>query len=327
MKKMFLAVAAIASFFFVSCDNNSPYPEYEQYGKCSYYKIHTKGDQNALVDTGGAIFVKIKFKSSKDSVFLDINEQTRKASFPMRLGSPRFAGDFLAALSMLHVGDSASFFVPLDSLHKYYPEEFTMEPKYDSMPYLGFTVRVDSMYTSAKLAELRKKIEAEQKIQEEMMQKVQAVMTPVHDSARAKEPELKKKDAQLLKPYLAANGFSAKPNEGGIYFKELSAGNGKTIMIGSQVSVMYTGKYLDGTIFDANTLVPGQDPMPFQLGMTPMVEGFTKGVMMMKEKGKAVIVVPSELGYKDGLTRVFEIEVVEVKSPDMSMMPPQQPRQ
>lgn len=314
MKKLLFAVAAFAGVFFAaSCGGNKHYPGYEEENG-SYFKLLTASKETVSADTGGAIFIKIKFKTQKDSVFLDINKQTQRASFPMRIDKPKFAGDFLSMFMKLHKGDSASFFIPLDSLRKNYPKEFEFnDPKYDTMQYLGFAVKVDSIYSRTKMQELRKKQEAEQDRQIIIMQKKQAALAPLQEQAKKEEPDLKKKDKQLLTKYLAENKITAKPDADGVYFWETGTGTGEPLMPGMVVGVKYTGKYLNGTIFDANTLVEGEDPMYFRLGIDPMVQGFTNSVMKMKKGGKATFILPPKMGYNDSLTRVFDVEVVEAR--------------
>jgi FKBP-type peptidyl-prolyl cis-trans isomerase FkpA len=313
MKNFLITIAVAGVFLLASCGGNNRFPGYEEAENGSYFLLHTKGSGTTPVDTGGAMFVKIKFKTPKDSVFIDINKESHSASYPMRVDKPSFKGDFLDMFLRLHVGDSASFFVSLDSLKKHYPNEFTFEPKYDTMKYLGFCVKVDSIYSRQKVEGLRSKAEAEQKKQQDQMQKIQAVMQPIQTAAKEKEPDLKKKDGTLLKPYLTANKITVKPDADGIYYQETSSGTGEPLHPGEVVGVKYLGKYLDGTIFDTNTLVPGQELLYFHLGTDPMMPGFTASVLKMKKGGKATFILPPKQGYNDTLTRVFEVEVVEAR--------------
>ncbi|MCX6311482.1 MAG: FKBP-type peptidyl-prolyl cis-trans isomerase [Bacteroidetes bacterium] len=313
MKNFLIALGAAGTILFASCGGHSRFPGYDEAENGTYFKLLKKGDGTVTVDTGGAVFVKIKFMTAKDSVFLDINERTHAVSYPMRVDKSSFKGDFLDMFTRLHVGDSATFFISLDSLKAHYKDEFKFEPRYDTMKYLGFAVKIDSIYPRTKVQELRSKAEAEQKVQQEMMAKQQAVMQPIQEKAKALEPMLKKKDATLLKPYLAANKITAKPDENGVYYQEILAGTGPGITQGNVVSVRYVGKYLDGTMFDTNTLIDGQEPMTFQMGDGRLIPGFTNAVAKMKKGGKSTFILPSKMGYNDSLTRVFDVEVIDVK--------------
>lgn len=313
MKKAIFACAAAVAVLLVACGPTSPWPGYQAEENGTWFIQHTKGTGNEAVEVGGAMFIKIKFKDTKDSVFIDVNKESRSPSYPMRMDSSEFKGDFLDIMSRLHVGDSVSFFVKMDSLKKYYPDEFVFDPAHDSMEYLGFTVSVDSIYTKAKVEELQAKAQAERMKQQEMMMKIQAVMGPIQQKADSVSNIIKKKDAQLLKQYLAKNNVKAQPDENGIYYWENVPGTGAQLMPGMIVSLRYVGSYLDGTIFDTNTLVEGQDPLTFRLGLDPMMPGFTNSVLKMKEKGKSTFILPPKQGYNDSLTRVFEVEIIEAK--------------
>lgn len=313
IKKSVFAFMAATAFALVACGPVSPWPGYQAEQNGSWFQQHIKGEGTETVEVGGAIFIKIKFKDMKDSIFIDVNKESRSPSYPMRMDSSEFKGDFLDIMSRLHVGDSVSFFVKMDSLKKYYPDEFVFDAAHDTMDYLGFTVQVDSIYPKSKVEELQAKAAAERAKQQEMMMKIQEVMAPIHQKADSLTPMLKKKDASLLKPYLAKHSITEQPDENGIYYHVVTPGTGVQLMPGMIVSLRYTGTYLDGTIFDANTLVEGQDPMTFRLGLDPMMPGFTNSVLKMKDKGKSVFILPPKQGYNDSLTRVFEVEIVEAK--------------
>ena len=313
MKKGLFVLAAAVSALIIACGPPSPWPGYQADQNGSWLIQHKKGAGTETVEIGGAIFIKIKFKDAKDSVFIDVNRESRSPSYPMKMDTSAFAGDFLDIMGRLHIGDSVSFFVKMDSLKKYYPQEFVFDPAHDSMEYLGFTVMVDSIYTKAKVDEIQAKAMAERQKQQEMMMKIQMVMGPIQQKADSVSKIIKKKDGQLLQPYLTKNSITAKPDENGIYYQETMPGSGVQLMPGMIVSLRYVGKFLDGTIFDTNTLVEGQDPLTFRLGLDPMMPGFTNCVLKMKDKGKSVFVLPPKQGYDDSLTRVFEVEIIEAK--------------
>lgn len=78
---------------------------------------------------------------------------------------------------------------------------FSFPPRFDTMKYLGFTLKVDSIYSRSKAQELRKVAEAEQAKQQEMQMKMMAVMQPIQEKAKAAEPGLKKKTEPYLNPF------------------------------------------------------------------------------------------------------------------------------
>lgn len=316
-----VAIVLIAFSSFSKGDKKK-FPGYKKCEGNSYFLLHKKSANTISVDTGGAVFVKMKFKTDYDSVFLDINKATGAPSYPLLITKPLYKGDFLNFFYQLHIGDSATFFISLDSLKKYYPNEFTFEPKFDAMKYLGFTVKIDSIYTKAKIAELQAKADAEkQKQQLEMqaqqaeMQKMMALMKPIQDSARKKEPMLREKDFELLSDYIKNTWKGPRnPDNDGIFFMQTGAGTGELLAKGTSVSLRYTGKYLDGTIFDSNDLFPEQQPLTFNLGDNRLIAGFNLCISRMKLGSKATFILPPRLGYNDGITRIFEVEIVGAKA-------------
>ncbi len=313
MKNFLLSIAGLSAILFASCGGKSPYPTYEEAENGTYFLLHTKGSGTTTVDTGGAVFVKIKFKTANDSVFLDINEATHAASYPMRVDKSEFKGDFLDMFMRLHAGDSASFFIRLDSLKAHYAEEFKFEPKYDTMKYLGFTVKVDSIYDRKKVQELRAVAEGEQKKQQEMMMQMQA-----------EEP------AAIAK-YIADNKIKATPSATGVYYVETTKGKGDNIKEGQTVTLKYTGKFTDGQIFDSSDK-SGQ-PLVLTMGQHQVIPGMEEALVNMKKGGKATLVIPSAQAYRDGggrmkpfATLIFDVEITDISNtPPQPQGPPTQP--
>ncbi len=96
-----------------------------------------------------------------------------------------------------------------------------------------------------------------------------------------------------------------------IYFE--NKGEGPKPQNGQQVNVLYEGYFADGTLFDTNDEdlakemgiynpqradQGGYGPMPMLYGPdAPMIPGFKEGMQKMQVGDKAVIWIPSELGY------------------------------
>ena len=67
----------------------------------------------------------------------------------------------------------------------------------------------------------------------------------------------------------------------------------------------------------------GYAPFEFDLGARQVIAGWDEGIAMMKEGGKAKLIIPSSLGYganprpggviKPYNTLVFDVELIEVK--------------
>jgi len=73
-------------------------------------------------------------------------------------------------------------------------------------------------------------------------------------------------------------------------------GTGTAAAAGDTVSVLYTGKFDDGTVFDASSL-HGNQPFPFTLGAGNVIQGWDLGLVGMKVGGTRDLTIPPELAY------------------------------
>lgn len=67
-----------------------------------------------------------------------------------------------------------------------------------------------------------------------------------------------------------------------------------TIKTGDTISVDYTGKKDDGTVFDSSQ---GRTPLKFTVGAGMLIKGFDDAVVGMKTGESKTIVIPPEEGY------------------------------
>ncbi|GAA4498076.1 hypothetical protein GCM10023172_14250 [Hymenobacter ginsengisoli] len=129
-------------------------------------------------------------------------------------------------------------------------------------------------------------------------------------------------DDNLLKRYLTKNSITtAQKQASGLYFiPTLRNPSGAQAVSGTTVSVLYTGKLLNGSVFDA-TSQRGNQPFTFIVGSGGTIPGFNEGVSLMRKGEKATILIPSGLAYGaqgnssigPNTPLVFDIEVVDVK--------------
>ncbi len=115
----------------------------------------------------------------------------------------------------------------------------------------------------------------------------------------------------------AAAEAGAEKTDSGLVYKTVTEGSGASPAATDRVKVHYTGKLLDGTVFDSS--VERGTPATFPLnGVIPC---WTEGVQKMKVGGKAQLVCPSDIAYGDrgappniqpGATLVFDVELLEI---------------
>lgn len=89
-----------------------------------------------------------------------------------------------------------------------------------------------------------------------------------------------------------AGAYSTTPT--GIKYVMIKEGTGAQPKATDEVTVHYTGRLLDGTVFDSTALHGGQ---PISFPLNRVIAGWTEGVQLMKEGGEIVLYLPSELAY------------------------------
>ena len=109
--------------------------------------------------------------------------------------------------------------------------------------------------------------------------------------------------------------------DNGLIIEDIELGHGPEANEYKKITVHYTGKLEDGSIFDSS-LKPGRTPFTFTLGAGSVIKGWDLGVKGMKVGGKRKLTIPSDLGYGDngagnvippGATLLFEVELLEVE--------------
>jgi FKBP-type peptidyl-prolyl cis-trans isomerase len=96
-------------------------------------------------------------------------------------------------------------------------------------------------------------------------------------------------------------------------------GIGDVAEAGSRVVVHYTGKFVDGSVFDSS--VTRGEPFQFVLGSGQVIKGWDEGIVGMRVGGKRLLSVPPEYGYgmndygpiPGGSTLIFEVELLKVE--------------
>jgi len=148
------------------------------------------------------------------------------------------------------------------------------------------------------------------------------------------DPQIKQqkaKDDAELETYLKSKGITTKKTPLGTYVQTLTPGNGQLPKNGEFSMVRYTGKDLNGNIFDTNNKPDGQ-LLPVQIGGGGVIPGFGEGIKQLSKGEKAILYIPSVIGYgaqgnppkiAPNQNLMFEIEVVDItdKQPGMPPMP------
>jgi len=253
------------------------------------YLFH-KENSGAKPKTGDILNIAMTYYTQTDSLLFNTSK-INDSLFQVKLVEPSFKGAVEEGFAMMSAGDSATFVVSADSVF-----EKTFHEQLPAYIKKGSTLRFEVKLRDFKTMEA---YEAEKK----------------EKADKAMNDEQSKID-----DYLKANNITVQPTATGLYFMETTAGSGKPSAPGKTVTVNYTGKFMDGKVFDTSVGKP--KPFEFPVGQGAVIPGWDEAIGMMKEGGKATIVVPSKLAYgAEGAggvippytPLVFEVELISVK--------------
>lgn len=114
--------------------------------------------------------------------------------------------------------------------------------------------------------------------------------------------------------YATDNGITTTQDASGLLYQIVTAGTGTNPSLSSSVTVKYTGKLLNGTVFDSN-----QNGVTFKL--SDLIQGWQIALPKLKAGGKMKLIVPSSLAYGcsdyfpavKGKILYFDIELTNVQ--------------
>ena|SRR3569832_913930 len=115
----------------------------------------------------------------------------------------------------------------------------------------------------------------------------------------------------VITAYATANGITATKHSSGIYYEIITPGNSTKPTIANSIKATYTGKLLDGSVFDARTT---------SFALANVIAGWQIGIPLIGEGGKIKLIIPSSLAYgcagrspiQPYSVLYFEVELVDV---------------
>jgi len=143
----------------------------------------------------------------------------------------------------------------------------------------------------------------------------------IEEAMRAHNQEIVEKKAKEGEVFLAEN--KKKPDvktlPSGLQYKVIKQGTGKTPKATDTVSVNYTGRLVDNSVFDSSANSGG--PASFEVGK--VIPGFAEALQLMTPGSKWEIYIPSKLAYGanprpggpigPNAALIFEVELLNVK--------------
>lgn len=114
----------------------------------------------------------------------------------------------------------------------------------------------------------------------------------------------------------------------GIEYRIIKSGNGPSPVAGQMVSVHYTGKLTDGTVFDSSH--NRNQPFNFVVGVGQVIKGWDETVLAMRVGEIREVKIPPYLAYGErgagkiippNATLIFEIEFLEIPKKKENIRP------
>ena len=300
MKKQLLLATTIvaAAAMFASCGGDMK--GYKKTADGLYYKFEQRNKSAQQVQEGDVLVGEM-------TISLDDIQLRSNVGAPQRLmpAVKEYDGVLHEGLLMMHLGEKATFAIEADSMAKYLDMN-QMPAQYVPGKGMKFYYEIDlqDIVTRDEYAEEQVNFEKEM------------------EGFRLSEP-------QRIADYVAQQGITQQPNVDGLYIIVKKKGNGPSVKVGRQVSLNYTGRLLDGTIFDSSdpqAWEQAHEPLNYIVGQTSLIPGWEQGVMDQNEGTSLRLIIPSALAYGPmGVPQngdylippysplVFDIDILSVK--------------
>ncbi len=297
---MFLALAAMG---LASCNGG-----FKKGEGGLLYNIHTD-KSGPVAAVGDFMSLNVIIKNDGDSVLLN----TYDSGHPqyLILQKPGFSGDVMAGIALLSEGDSATIKISADTLFKGKPKPPGFKGKY-----IMYDVKVEKVIAKGKLTE-------------------QVFQGEVTNFVKKEADAVKGKEPIQIQKYITDSKLNFTKTASGLYYIVTKPGAGALPAVGDSVSVNYTGKFVNGKVFDTSNKAEAEkgkifNPMnPYQpikvaVGQRQVIPGWDEGLQLFNKGTKLTLIVPSSLAYgQQGnpptiapfTPLVFDMEITDIKHP------------
>ena len=154
---------------------------------------------------------------------------------------------------------------------------------------------------------------------DEAKEVIQAYFTELQKKQEEAAAAMGELNAKAGEEFLAENGKRAevKTTDSGLQYEVLAEGEGESPKATDTVSVHYTGKLIDGTVFDSSV----ERGAPATFGVTQVIPGWVEALQLMKKGAKYRLFIPSALAYgpqgAGGIigpnqTLIFDVELLDI---------------
>ena len=286
------------------------------------YKKGENGMQYKIIASGKGEtlkmgeFLELHFTSilsgggKKDSVLNSSREQGAAQIMPF--DSTQLPPAYFKIFKQMKNGDSLSTKTLVDSMFKDQPQG--MPPFMKKGMFLVTNIKIINVY----------------KTQAEADKAKQVGMAAAEVAAKAKGEVLAKADDKTLTDFFEKNKLKTTKTTKGTYVEILQAGTGTMLDTTVFAKINYTGKTLDGKMFDSNTDPSKGHTEPLIVNLTNdqslgngVIPGMSDGLLGLQKGTKAKLYIPSGLAYgprgaggdiAPNANLIFEVEILEVVS-------------
>jgi len=155
---------------------------------------------------------------------------------------------------------------------------------------------------------------------DEAKEEIRKFFTEMEERQKAESAKMGEVNAKAGESFLAENAKrpEVKTTATGLQYEIVKEGNGPTPNRSDRVTVHYTGKLIDGTVFDSS--VERGEPATF--GVTQVIPGWVEALQMMKVGSTWRLYIPSKLAYGPNgaggvigpnATLIFDVELIKIE--------------
>lgn len=155
---------------------------------------------------------------------------------------------------------------------------------------------------------------------DEAKQIINAFFTELQQKQQEQAAAMAAVNEKAGQDFLIENGkrVEVHTTPSGLQYEVLKEGDGTKPTAGDRVTVHYTGKLIDGTVFDSS--VDRGEPATF--GVTQVIPGWVEALQLMKTGAKWRLFIPSALAYGPqgaggvigpNQTLIFDVELISVE--------------
>lgn len=283
----------------------------EQAAKSAAWPKSSQGAEYKIFTNNGGTKIKLNDvitfnftqKTDKDSVIMSSYQNGQPVK--LQVQKSQNIADLMEIFPLLAEKDSALVKIPTDSIFKNF--EAQRPPFLPKGSLLLFALKIE---------------------------KVQSLDSAIAENNRTME-RMKGLEKATLGKYIADNKLNVKATPSGLMYIIKKASAKPKPMKGDTVYVNYTGRTIDGKVFDtsvqavatqAGLAQPGRkyEPIHLPIGVGQVIKGWDEGIMLMNEGSSAKLIIQSDLGYgpQGGgeaippySSLIFDVDLVKVKHP------------